>query len=44
MTQKQFDKLVASLRNLDNKQLALLNFEVWNLARQRGATEMEDDE
>lgn len=37
VTDKQFDAFVEKLKKLSNKQLALLNFEVWCEARKRGA-------
>lgn len=43
MTKKQFDKLVAQLVKLSNEQLALLNFECWNEARNRGAKQLEEE-
>lgn len=43
LTKKQFDKLVLQLSKLTNEQLALLNFECWNEARNRGAKQLEEE-
>lgn len=36
LTDTQFKNIVAKLPTMSNKQLALLNFEVWQQARERG--------
>lgn len=47
LTDKQFKAIVSKLDKMSNEQLALLNFEVWNEARQRAGKlielEIDDD-
>lgn len=44
LTEKQFNAMVERLKKLSNRQLAMLNFEVWKLARDRGAVRVEGEE
>lgn len=43
LTETQYKNIIAKLVLMSNKQLALLNFEVWNEARNRGAEQMEKE-
>lgn len=40
LTDKQYKSIVTKLKSLSNEQLALLGFEVWQQARERGGKEM----
>lgn len=42
-TDKQFKSIVTKLKSLSNEQLALLGFEVWQQARERGGKEIEKE-
>lgn len=44
VTDKQFDAFVEKMKKLSNKQLAVLNFEVWCEARKRGAVNTSEPE